>query len=236
MSSIAMNPDGAVRFAARPRASLWRWLADWRGRIVLMAILFAPAWLADQYFYALGARQDVHAHLKGFRQCTRKIGEPEVVGLIFLLCGVIDRSHRRPLLLLLGGVLLAAGLAAGLKLMLGRERPRVAQGRNVWTGPQWPGSRYPDPSFPSGHTTAAFGLAYALSRLYPRSRVPLVVLAGLCGVSRVLSGQHFATDVLVGAWLGWEVTGAVWQSAGLRRLLDAGPRPAWYPAGRWSPG
>lgn len=67
-------------------------------------------------------------------------------------------------------------------------------------------------SWPSGHTTNAFqGAAFAASMMayyYPESkwRVPVTVasfsIAAATGVMRVLSGNHFITDVLTGAALG----------------------------------
>lgn len=67
-------------------------------------------------------------------------------------------------------------------------------------------------SFCSGHTAVAFSVAaansYIFSKYYPDSKwkVPVIAasysLAALTGVLRVASGEHFASDVLVGALLG----------------------------------
>ncbi len=67
-------------------------------------------------------------------------------------------------------------------------------------------------SFPSGHTTAAFtGAVFAsmiFSKYYPDSVLQLPVwitslgIATATGVLRVLSGNHFTTDVLGGALIG----------------------------------
>ena len=75
------------------------------------------------------------------------------------------------------------------------------------------------PSFPSGHTSAAFGLATSLSLHYPKWYVvvPSFAWAGLTGYSRMYLGVHYPTDVLAGAalgastaWLGWKIN-KVWQ-------------------------
>lgn len=75
------------------------------------------------------------------------------------------------------------------------------------------------PSFPSGHTSAAFGLATSLSLHYPKWYVvvPSFTWAGLTGYSRMYLGVHYPTDVLAGAalgvgtaWLGWKLNKA-WQ-------------------------
>ena len=74
--------------------------------------------------------------------------------------------------------------------------------------------RYADAglSFLSGHTAQAFAIVTSLyiteHRLHPRSRYPHILLgAGLAvasavGVSRVMAGYHFITDVVGGAVVG----------------------------------
>ncbi len=57
-------------------------------------------------------------------------------------------------------------------------------------------------SFPSGHTSAAFFFAGALSFVFPVFSWLLHLWAILVGSSRVMLGVHFPTDVLVGAFLG----------------------------------
>ena len=67
-------------------------------------------------------------------------------------------------------------------------------------------------SFCSGHTSVAFSVAaantYIFSKYYPDSKwkIPVIAasysLAALTGILRVASGEHFASDVLVGALLG----------------------------------
>jgi len=60
------------------------------------------------------------------------------------------------------------------------------------------------PSFPSGHTADAFAFAVALTLVYPRWQIVLPVLlwAGLVGLSRMWLGVHFPSDVLAGAFIG----------------------------------
>jgi undecaprenyl-diphosphatase len=57
-------------------------------------------------------------------------------------------------------------------------------------------------SFPSGHTMAAFSIALVLSYFYPSLEGPLFFLAISIGLSRIVLGMHFLSDVLAGIVLG----------------------------------
>ncbi len=57
-------------------------------------------------------------------------------------------------------------------------------------------------SFPSGHTAAASLLAALVYIHFGAMTAPLMVWAALVGVSRVLLGVHFPTDIFAGAALG----------------------------------
>lgn len=57
-------------------------------------------------------------------------------------------------------------------------------------------------SFPSGHTMTAFSIALVVSYFYPTLEGPLYFLALSIGLSRIVLGMHFLSDVLAGALLG----------------------------------
>lgn len=57
-------------------------------------------------------------------------------------------------------------------------------------------------SFPSGHSTASFAVATVLAKRFPMWGPLCLVIAVFVGVSRVLRGSHFLTDVIGGAVLG----------------------------------
>lgn len=60
------------------------------------------------------------------------------------------------------------------------------------------------PSFPSGHTTAAFALSVGLIYAYPKWYIiiPAIFWAVLAAYSRMSLGVHYPSDVLAGAFLG----------------------------------
>jgi undecaprenyl-diphosphatase len=65
-------------------------------------------------------------------------------------------------------------------------------------------------SFPSGHTMNAFALGSVLVPALPVMAVPLFLVAGSIGVSRVILGLHYLSDVLVGAVLGLLIGGTAY--------------------------
>jgi undecaprenyl-diphosphatase len=62
-------------------------------------------------------------------------------------------------------------------------------------------------SFPSGHTCGAFLLAGIVASHYPALALPMYLWASGVGLSRVVLGVHFPTDILAGALLG---SGIAW--------------------------
>jgi len=57
-------------------------------------------------------------------------------------------------------------------------------------------------SFPSGHTITAFAIAVSLGHLYPHAEPCLFLAASCIGISRVLLGMHYLSDVVAGALFG----------------------------------
>src|SRR5206468_8832135 len=57
-------------------------------------------------------------------------------------------------------------------------------------------------SFPSGHATAAFALAFAVSAVWPHLRGVMLVYAVMIGATRLVLLAHHPSDVVAGALVG----------------------------------
>ena len=94
-----------------------------------------------------------------------------------------------------------AGLfAVCLKYLIGRVRPsQFAEFGAYYLSPLTIHSEFA--SFPSGHSTNLFALAFSLCVFLPRLRIPLLFLASGIAFSRVIIGEHFLSDFAGGALL-----------------------------------
>ena len=95
-----------------------------------------------------------------------------------------------------------AGLAADIiKIVVGRTRPKLlfASGTYDFT---WFGLHADHWSFPSGHATTIAALMTALWCLWPRPLWLYVAAAGVVAASRVVTDQHYLSDVIAGVALG----------------------------------
>ncbi|MBE0701038.1 MAG: phosphatase PAP2 family protein [Acholeplasmataceae bacterium] len=101
----------------------------------------------------------------------------------------------------------SAIINVGLKAIFQRPRPFNHEG--VYE-PDIPGVRTSGTSFPSGHAHAAGVIAHSLYDVYKQTNRKIYYYLGLFVVifvplSRVYLGQHFLSDVIVGAVLGFMI-------------------------------
>ena len=85
-----------------------------------------------------------------------------------------------------------------LKHGVGRTRPWKALGVTLHDTAVNPHGY----SFASGHAVCAFAGCLILGAALPRWRWPLLVLAALIALSRVVLGAHYPSDIIVGSLLG----------------------------------
>lgn len=112
---------------------------------------------------------------------------------------LVDRRRRRAWLRAGATIALVELSARGIKRLLPRDRPQL-EGLPAL-------APTPSPmSFPSSHTAAAVAAVGAFSGLIPRQALELVAITS--AFSRLYLGVHFPSDVVVGAGLGWALSGA----------------------------
>jgi len=119
-------------------------------------------------------------------------------GGAFLLGKLTNNEHLRETgFLAAEAVLDATAVTYALKVSTQRERPYQATG----AGSFFNGGM----SFPSEHSALSWSIAGILAHEYPGPLTKLLAygLATTVTVTRVNAQQHFASDVLIGAGLGW---------------------------------
>lgn len=98
--------------------------------------------------------------------------------------------------------------SAGIKVLTCRVRPDSPSPTSVPNSQQWEGpfATFESTSFASGHSMRAFALATTVAGFYPEKTWVGIVsysLATLTSVGRVISSEHWSSDVIVGAALGY---------------------------------
>ena len=183
-----------------------------RGALALIALgifIFGAATALDGWaFRTLLSRDLVANPFRDWWWLLRLAGYWPTWLLIGLAVCAADRSLRRcPFPIAAAG--LAGLFAEGLKLLIRRQRPLDTDGAYrflTFAERTWDSSSF---GLPSSHAAVAFAGAFALIRLWPRIGFVVVPWAIGCGLSRVLVGQHFLSDIAGGAIVGWLVCGAI---------------------------
>ena len=126
-----------------------------------------------------------------------------------------NKKMQTTTLLALQSYITGAAVESVVKLISGRQRPFSVNQNSVDAEPTFKGpfnksydaqGHKLNSSFPSGHTTVAFAAATVYALEYKdKPWVPILCYtsASLIGLSRITENKHWATDVLVGAALGY---------------------------------
>jgi membrane-associated phospholipid phosphatase len=101
-------------------------------------------------------------------------------------------------LLLASSLILTQAVCVPAKYIIGRSRPKL---KNKYR-PRLYNTRI-TPSFPSGHAASSFAFAAIMSRRYPKYDIWFWLYAGLSGFSQMYVGNHYPSDVLAGAAIGY---------------------------------
>ena len=165
-------------------------------------------------------------------QCTDVFGEEYFllpsVALTYAISAINkDCRLRKMSLAALQSFVYAEVASAGLKVLTCRMRPLEVNGQQstansqsqsqsqsrsqsqsqsqsqTWLGPF---KSFESTSFPSGHAMRSFALAATVAGFYPEKKWVGIVsysLATLTSAGRVISKEHWASDVIVGAAIGY---------------------------------
>ena len=138
---------------------------------------------------------------------------------------IVPRPHLSgAAALVFGAIVLPGAVVNLLKIVIGRFRPQQLLELQRWGVDPFTFD-YATSSFPSGHSSTIFGLAFALGLLFPRWRVLWFTLAALVALSRVAVLEHYPSDVIVGGYIGVTLS-ALWATWLQRRNVD------WRPVAR----
>lgn len=123
------------------------------------------------------------------------------VGLVLALAHSASTNARA---LVFAGVVQIATIEAAwwIKDFFGRLRPHQLIERNDWSHIWFAGGN----SFPSGHNAFFWGLFLPLAYLYPKYRIPLLIIPVFIAFARVDENYHFLSDVLGGIALAALIT------------------------------
>ena len=132
-----------------------------------------------------------------------------VLLVVVAIAAPARKGMQRSLLLGLGTRLqflfcaVLVSIVAGelIKYVVGRGRPFVGGQANAFNFSHFSGSEA-YASFPSGHATTAFALAFAVSALWPRARVAMLAYALVIAATRLVLLAHHPSDVVAGALVG----------------------------------
>jgi membrane-associated phospholipid phosphatase len=144
-----------------------------------------------------------------------------LLGGLFIIIGLIAFAIRRTSYaaraLIFTGVVqwLTIETAWQIKDVFGRMRPYQLIEKNDWSHMWFTGSN----SFPSGHNAFFWGLFVPLMYLYPRWRIPLLIVPIFIALARVDENYHFLSDVLASVALACLIT--LLAAALFKRWLDA---------------
>jgi membrane-associated phospholipid phosphatase len=134
------------------------------------------------------------------------------LGVLLIAVAVIAPAFsgiRRSLWLGLGtrlqflfcAVLVPSLISEVIKWSVGRGRPFVGGEGDVFHFSHFAGTPAYS-SFPSGHATCAFALAFAVSALWPKARAVMLVYALVICATRLVLLAHHPSDVVAGALVG----------------------------------
>ena len=189
---------------------------DWKDWTVFGGIAAATslAFIYDDEIYNYISSVFSNLQSNTISQYTDVFGEElfivPSIALTYAVSAINKDCHLRNLsLATLQSFVFAEVASAGIKVLTCRVRPVEVDGQvstdnsHDWGGPF---ASFESTSFVSGHATRAFAMATTVAGFYPEKKWVGIVsysLATVTSVGRVISEEHWTSDVIVGAALGY---------------------------------
>ena len=210
LAQLARTPSHSRRAEAARRAAR---------HVLLLASVIGIAIIALMYMldaWEIGQMPKRGTPSLWWMRILTDFGKDEYVlsalGVLLIAVAIIAPAFRgiqRSLLLGLGtrlqflfcAVLVSALISEVIKWCVGRGRPFVGGEGNVLHFSHFAGTGAYS-SFPSGHATCAFALAFAVSALWPKARIAMLVYALVICATRLVLLAHHPSDVVAGALVG----------------------------------
>lgn len=213
---ILLGSDFKQQFTAPFHLSGKQWGTVGKFALVAGALAFADMPLQKQALKlrnSSGTVRDVSGFVTEFGGLYEgyTLGALAAYGLIFKNDKVVTTTLLATQAYITGGA-----IGTLLKYLTGRQRPSYYGNDSIEAEPTFHGpfsaagrsykGQTISSSFPSGHTTVAFAAATVFALEYKdKPLIPIIAYsaASLIGISRITENKHWATDVLVGAALGY---------------------------------
>ena len=182
---------------------------DWKDWTVFGGVAAATtvAFVYDDEIYGYINKNFNGSSVNAITAGTNVIGEelfilPCIAGTYAISAINKDCRLRNMSLALLQSFVYAEVASAGLKVLTCRERPFDCNSQS-WLGPF---STFESTSFPSGHAMRSFAMAATITGFYHDKTwvgIASYSMATLCSLGRVASNEHWTSDVVVGAAIGY---------------------------------
>ena len=191
------------------RSKFWKF---WPGVLLILAFPFALTWDGQIFVWSQTLGRDTDHFFQTLTlvgHATWMLVLTAGVALTLFVAAKLLQQHKfhtqmgdlaQKFTFVFVSIAGVGAITAGAKYLIGRARPTHFTELGAYhLSPLTIQADFA--SFPSGHSTNIFALAFALCVLLPQARIPLLILASGIAFSRVAIGAHFMSDIVAGAFV-----------------------------------